>query len=63
MAKELGFNFGCKIVRGAYMDYERERSDALGTECPILDSYEETNESYDAVVNAVLADIGYDGFL
>ena len=43
------------------MDYERERSDALGTECPILDSYEETNESYDTVVNAVLADIGYSG--
>ena len=63
MAKELGFNFGCKIVRGAYMDYERERSDALGMDCPILDSYEETNESYDAVVNAVLPDIGYDGFL
>ena len=59
LAKELGFNFGCKIVRGAYMDYERERSGKMETECPILESYEETNGSYDTVVSSVLEDIRY----
>ena len=61
MAKERGFNFGCKIVRGAYMDYERSRSEALGgsAECPVLGSYEETNRSYDAAVDSVLEDIRF----
>ena len=62
MARDLGFNFGCKIVRGAYMDYERERSNSLGTECPILDSYEETNGSYDAVVGSVLENVRYSDY-
>ena len=60
MAKERGFNFGCKIVRGAYMDYERCRSEALGgVQCPVLGSYEETNRSYDAAVENVLENIRF----
>ena len=47
LMKKFGARFGCKIVRGAYMDYERKRSESLNTACPIWDSYEETNFNYD----------------
>ncbi len=31
LARQLRFNLGCKLVRGAYMEYERNKSSKEGT--------------------------------
>jgi len=53
-SEENGFNFGAKMVRGAYMDHERERAALIGYEDPVHDTYEDTNNSYNANVNTIL---------
>jgi proline dehydrogenase len=42
----LGYNIGIKLVRGAYMNEERQLAKDLGYESPIWDSIEETHKCY-----------------
>jgi len=49
-AKEQGFYVGMKLVRGAYMEKERERAIAMGYESPICDTKKDTDDNYNAVV-------------
>lgn len=36
-----------QVVRGAYMDYEKDRSDSMGKRSPVWENYQETSNSYD----------------
>jgi len=45
-AQEYGYNLGIKLIRGAYMNEERELAEAQGYESPIWDTLEETHKCY-----------------
>jgi proline dehydrogenase len=47
-AKEKGFKIGMKLVRGAYMEKERERAAEFGYEDPICVDKKATDENFDA---------------
>lgn len=46
-ANSKGYKLGLKLVRGAYMEKERERAEELGYADPIQDSKEYTDGDYD----------------
>jgi len=49
-AAEKGYYIGMKIVRGAYMEKERERATEKGYKSPICETKQVTDENYDAAV-------------
>lgn len=49
-AVERGFKIGMKLVRGAYMEKERNRAAELGYPSPIQPDKESTDRDYDAAV-------------
>jgi proline dehydrogenase len=49
-AQEKGFILGAKLVRGAYMEKERERAKKMGYASPIQPSKEATDADYNAAV-------------
>ncbi|NCP21394.1 MAG: proline dehydrogenase [Flavobacteriales bacterium CG_4_9_14_0_2_um_filter_35_242] len=53
-AKAQGFHVGMKLVRGAYMEKERERAAEKGYKSPICDSKAATDANYNAVVIYIL---------
>ena len=50
-AKEKGYVYGAKLVRGAYMEKEGKRAKELGYENPIQPNKESTDRDYDLAVN------------
>jgi proline dehydrogenase len=53
-SERYSFHFGAKLVRGAYMEHERERSKKLNYPCPIHDTVEDTHQCYDDVVEYLM---------
>ncbi len=53
-AKKDGFKLGIKIVRGAYMEKERERAEEKGYPSPICASKKETDDNFNDVMTYVL---------
>jgi proline dehydrogenase len=56
-AKRDGFSMGIKIVRGAYMEKERERAEEKGYPSPICDSKEATDDNFNKVMTYVLKNL------
>lgn len=53
-AQEKGYHIGMKVVRGAYMEKERERAEEKGYRSPICDSKKDTDENYDAAIKFIM---------
>lgn len=58
-ARAGGHVLGVKLVRGAYVEAERERAAALGHASPICASKEETDRQYDDAVRLCLSEIDH----
>lgn len=50
LAKKEGYILGAKLVRGAYMEKERNRAEETGTPSPIQTSKEATDKDYNAAI-------------
>ena len=53
-AKEKGFHIGMKIVRGAYIEKERERAEEKGYPSPICKDKNATDENYDTAIKYLM---------
>jgi len=53
-AQEKGYHIGMKVVRGAYMEKERERAEEKGYRSPICDTKKDTDDNYDAAINFIM---------
>lgn len=53
-AKRDGFTIGIKIVRGAYMEKERDRAEELGYVSPICDTKEATDINFNTTLEYIL---------
>ena len=56
-AKEDGYILAVKLVRGAYMEKERERAEELGYESPIQPDKASTDQDYDKAVEYCLDNV------
>ena len=53
-SERFNYHFGAKLVRGAYMESERELAERLGYPSPIHDTIEDTHNCYNSSVDYLL---------
>ena len=53
-SERFNYHFACKLVRGAYMESERERAETLMYPSPIHDTIEDTHKCYNDAVRLLL---------
>ena len=53
-SQEFDFNLGVKLIRGAYMNEERELAAEQGTESPVWDTIEETHKCYNTNLEYIM---------
>jgi len=58
-AKQKGFKIGMKLVRGAYMEKERERAKELGYDDPICKDKNSTDKNYNETLKYMVEHIEY----
>src|SRR5690606_17181357 len=63
LAAADGFFLGAKLVRGAYMEIERERAQEIGYPSPIQPNKEATDRDYDRAIQFCLNHIDRIGFM
>lgn len=56
-ARQAGYVWSAKLVRGAYMHMERQRAVDLGYSCPVHDTLQDTHDNY----NRLVAFVGWNG--
>ncbi|XP_062445643.1 proline dehydrogenase 1, mitochondrial isoform X1 [Rhea pennata] len=61
LSRREGWHFGTKLVRGAYMEQERNRAAQIGYEDPINPTYEKTSEMYHRCLDYILEEIKHSG--
>jgi proline dehydrogenase len=57
-AAQKGYKLGAKLVRGAYMEKERERAKSYGKPSPIQPNKEATDRDFNAAIDVCLKNIG-----
>lgn len=63
LAETDGFHLGAKLVRGAYMEIERERAKQHGHASPIQPTKEDTDRDYNAAIHFCLDHLEQIGFM
>jgi len=56
-AKKKGYKIGMKLVRGAYMEKERERAEELNYQDPICKDKASTDENFDTVMKYMFSNL------
>jgi proline dehydrogenase len=56
-AQEFDYNLGVKLIRGAYMNEERELAEQQGVESPIWDTLEETHKCYNENMQHIITNM------
>jgi proline dehydrogenase len=56
-SQQLGYNLGIKLIRGAYMNEERNLAKENHYESPIWDSLEETHDCYNENLKLVMENL------
>jgi proline dehydrogenase len=58
-AKRNNYHYGIKLVRGAYMEKERERAELKNYPSPIQENKENTDKDYNLALHLILENIQY----
>lgn len=58
-ANDQGYHYGIKLVRGAYMEKERERAEDMGYPSPIQPTKELTDAEFDGCVRIMMDAVGH----